>query len=143
MSNSESAAAPVADAPYSPSTPAPTPTPEDPLQGVLHARQGTHRCADVLVDILVKSGVEVVFGLPGGAIAAMNDALMDRKEIRVITTRHESGAMFAAAAYARITQKPAVVMVTSGPFLVPTSQIGTAQRTSRGCEGKSGTHGSA
>ncbi len=73
------------------------------------------RTADVLVDVLVEAGVEVVFVLPGGAIAPINDALLDRPEIRVIMSRHESGAVFAAAAYARATGKVGVVMVTSGP----------------------------
>jgi acetolactate synthase-1/2/3 large subunit len=76
------------------------------------------RTADVLIDVLVEAGVEVVFGLPGGAIAPLNDALLDRPEIRVITTRHESGAMFAAAAYARTTGKIGVVFLTSGPGIL-------------------------
>ncbi|MBX3193262.1 MAG: thiamine pyrophosphate-binding protein [Labilithrix sp.] len=79
------------------------------------ARDAGRRTADVLIDVLIDAGVEVVFGLPGGAIAPLNDALLDRPEVRVVTTRHESGAMFAAAAYARTTGKLAVVLVTSGP----------------------------
>jgi acetolactate synthase-1/2/3 large subunit len=73
------------------------------------------RTADTLIDMLVQAGVEVVFGLPGGTIAPLFDALIDRPEIRVISSRHESGAMFAAAAYARATGKLGVVFVTSGP----------------------------
>jgi acetolactate synthase-1/2/3 large subunit len=72
------------------------------------------RGADLLVQMLADEGVDVVFGLPGGAISPVHDALLDRK-IRVVTTRHESGAMFAAAAYARATGKLGVVAVTSGP----------------------------
>lgn len=74
----------------------------------------TVRGADHLVDMLVSAGVEVMFGLPGGAISPVHDALLDR-DIRVVTTRHEAGAMFAAAAYARATGKLGVVAVTSGP----------------------------
>lgn len=74
----------------------------------------TVRGADLVVDMLEAEGVDVVFGLPGGAISPIHDALLDSK-IRTITTRHESGAMFAAAAYARTTGKLAVVAVTSGP----------------------------
>jgi acetolactate synthase I/II/III large subunit len=74
----------------------------------------TSRAADVLVKLLVDAGVEVVFGLPGGPISPVHDALLD-SSIRVITTRHESGAMFAAAGYARTTGKLGVVAVTSGP----------------------------
>jgi acetolactate synthase I/II/III large subunit len=72
------------------------------------------RVADVLVAILEEAGVDVVFGLPGGAISPVHDALLD-SPIRVVTTRHESGAMFAAAAHARSTGRLAVVAVTSGP----------------------------
>src|SRR4051795_1322244 len=79
---------------------------------------GERRVADVLIDVLVESGVDVVFGLPGGAIGPLNDALLDHPGIRVITTRHESGALFAAAAYARTTGKIGVVMVTSGPGIL-------------------------
>ncbi|MBX3160054.1 MAG: response regulator [Deltaproteobacteria bacterium] len=74
----------------------------------------TVRAADLLVQLLAEAGVDVVFGLPGGAISPVHDALLDSK-VRVVTTRHESGAMFAAAAYARATGKLAAVAVTSGP----------------------------
>src|SRR3954470_17550087 len=73
------------------------------------------RLADVLVDLRAKAGVEVVFGLPGGTIAPVYDALLDRPDIRTITARHETSAMFAAAGYARSTGKLGVVLVTSGP----------------------------
>lgn len=76
------------------------------------------RTADILVDILVNAGVEVIFGLPGGPIAPIHDALIDRPEIRTITTRHEAGALFAAAGYAQATGKLAVVVVTSGPGIL-------------------------
>jgi acetolactate synthase I/II/III large subunit len=74
----------------------------------------TTRGADLLVSMLHTAGVDVVFGLPGGAISPVHDALMDNS-IRVITTRHEAGAMFAAAGYAQTTGKLGVVAVTSGP----------------------------
>jgi acetolactate synthase-1/2/3 large subunit len=74
----------------------------------------TLRAADVLVAMLADAGVDVVFGLPGGPISPIHDALLD-SSIRVITTRHESGAMFAAAGYAHATGKLGVVAVTSGP----------------------------
>ena len=82
------------------------------------ARDEGIRAADVLVDVLVDEGVRVVFGIPGGAIAPLYDALLDHPEIRVVTSRHENGAMFAAAAYARMTGKIGVVLVTSGPGLL-------------------------
>jgi acetolactate synthase-1/2/3 large subunit len=72
------------------------------------------RGADLLVSMLNAAGVDVVFGLPGGAISPVHDALLDNS-IRVITTKHEAGAMFAAAGYAHTTGKLGVVTVTSGP----------------------------
>jgi acetolactate synthase-1/2/3 large subunit len=69
----------------------------------------------VIVDLLVDAGVDVIFGLPGGPISPIHDALLDHDDLRVVTTRHESGAMFAAAAYARTTGKLGVAVVTSGP----------------------------
>jgi acetolactate synthase I/II/III large subunit len=74
----------------------------------------TIRGANLVVEMLAETGVEIVFGLPGGAISPVHDALLDSK-LRVVTTRHESGAMFAAAGYARATGRLAVVAVTSGP----------------------------
>lgn len=74
----------------------------------------SRRGADVLVSMLAEAGVEVIFGLPGGAISPVHDALLD-SPIHSVTTRHESGAMFAAAGYAHTTGKLGVVAVTSGP----------------------------
>lgn len=72
------------------------------------------RTADVLVDVLEAAGVTTVFGLPGGPISPIHDALMDRS-LRVVTTRHESGALFAAAGWAHTTGTLGVAAVTSGP----------------------------
>lgn len=76
--------------------------------------QNADRGADVLVRLLAEHGVEVIFGLPGGVISPVHDALLD-SPIRHITTRHESGALFAAAGYARTSGKIGVAAVTSGP----------------------------
>ena len=78
----------------------------------------TRRAADVLVDILAQAGVEVVFGLPGGPISPVHDAMLDRGDMRVVTTKHESGALFAAAGYAHTTGKLGVAVVTSGPGIL-------------------------
>lgn len=78
------------------------------------------RTADVLVDVLVDAGVDAVFGLPGGAISPVFDALLDRPGIRLVTTRHEAGAIFAAIGYARATGRLGVVVVTSGPGILNT-----------------------
>jgi acetolactate synthase-1/2/3 large subunit len=73
------------------------------------------RAADALVDILIANGVDTIFGLPGGPISPLIDALIDRPEVRVINTRSEGAAMFAAAGYAHASGKLGVVMVTTGP----------------------------
>ena len=73
------------------------------------------RAADHVVDILVQQGIRTIFGLPGGAISPVYDALMDHPEVRVVTCKHETMAVFAAAAHARATDGVGVVLVTSGP----------------------------
>jgi acetolactate synthase-1/2/3 large subunit len=71
--------------------------------------------ASILVESLVRQGVEFVFGYPGGAVLPIYDALFDEARIRHILVRHEAGAAHAAEGYARSTGKPGVVLVTSGP----------------------------
>ena len=72
--------------------------------------------ADVLVESLIRHGVEVIFAYPGGASMPMHQALTRfRDRIRTILPRHEQGGIFAAEGYARVTGKPGVVMATSGP----------------------------
>src|SRR3954451_12796286 len=71
--------------------------------------------ADVLVESLVRHGVEVIFAYPGGASMPMHQALTRFKDrIRTILPRHEQGGIFAAEGYARTTGKPGDVMATSG-----------------------------
>ncbi|MDD3800221.1 MAG: thiamine pyrophosphate-binding protein, partial [Novosphingobium sp.] len=71
--------------------------------------------AKILVESLVRQGVEYVFGYPGGAVLPIYDELFDDKRVRHILVRHEAGAAHAAEGYARSTGKPGVVLVTSGP----------------------------
>jgi len=71
--------------------------------------------ANILVESLVRQGVEFVFGYPGGAVLPIYDALFGESRIRHILVRHEAGAAHAAEGYARSTGKPGVVLVTSGP----------------------------
>src|SRR5690349_9720593 len=75
----------------------------------------TVRAADALVELLVAHGVEVIFGLPGGPISPVMDALLDRPEIRVVSTRSEGAALFAAAGYAHTSGRLGVALVTTGP----------------------------
>ncbi|MGX7925994.1 biosynthetic-type acetolactate synthase large subunit [Tsuneonella sp. HG094] len=71
--------------------------------------------AKILIECLVRQGVEFVFGYPGGAVLPIYDELFADTRIRHILVRHEAGAAHAAEGYARSTGKPGVVLVTSGP----------------------------
>jgi acetolactate synthase-1/2/3 large subunit len=71
--------------------------------------------AAILVESLVKQGVEFVFGYPGGAVLPIYDELFSDDRVRHILVRHEAGAAHAAEGYARSTGRPGVVLVTSGP----------------------------
>ena len=71
--------------------------------------------AEILVETLKREGVKHIFGYPGGVILNIFDLLYDDKDIQLILTRHEQGAVHAADGYARSTGKPGVVLVTSGP----------------------------
>lgn len=70
--------------------------------------------ADILVQSLHDQDVDIIFGYPGGAVLQIYDALY-RNPIRHILTRHEQGAIHAAEGYARVMNKPGVVIATSGP----------------------------
>jgi len=70
--------------------------------------------AQALIKSLEHQGVEVIFGLPGGAILPVYDPIID-SSIRHILVRHEQGAGHMAEGYAQVTGKPGVAMVTSGP----------------------------
>lgn len=85
--------------------------PEDPVR----AGQ-TMTGADALVLSLIKGGVDLVFGYPGGAIMPVYDALLNFKDrIRHVLVRHEQGSIHAAEGYARASGKPGVCIATSGP----------------------------
>jgi acetolactate synthase-1/2/3 large subunit len=70
--------------------------------------------AQALIKSLEMEEVEVMFGLPGGAILPVYDPLID-SSIRHILVRHEQGAGHMASGYAHATGRPGVAMVTSGP----------------------------
>ena len=71
--------------------------------------------ADIVIETLKAEGVEVIFGLPGGAIMEVYDALYRDGTIKHILTRHEQGAGHMAEGYAKATGKVGVAMTTSGP----------------------------
>ncbi len=70
--------------------------------------------AKAIVKSMEDEGVEVIFGIPGGVVLPVFDALFD-SSIRNILTRHEQGAIHAAEGYARATGKVGVCIATSGP----------------------------
>ncbi|HEY3966115.1 MAG TPA: biosynthetic-type acetolactate synthase large subunit [Planctomycetaceae bacterium] len=72
--------------------------------------------ADILVEALVRQGVDTIFAYPGGASMPMHQALTHQSDrLRTILPRHEQGGIFAAEGYARTTGKIGVCMATSGP----------------------------
>lgn len=70
--------------------------------------------SQILLDALIREGVEYIFGIPGGANLPLFDALYG-SPIKFILTRHEQGAGHAADGYARATGKVGVCLATSGP----------------------------
>src|SRR5580693_10662405 len=70
--------------------------------------------AQIVIESLIAEGVDVIFGYPGGAILPTYDALLDSK-IKHVLVRHEQGATHMAEGYARVSGRPGVVLVTSGP----------------------------
>jgi len=75
----------------------------------------TFKGADAVLKALEQEGVEVIFGIPGGASMPIYDPLVDRSPIRHVLCRHEQGAGHAAEGYAWATGKVGVCMATSGP----------------------------
>ncbi len=71
--------------------------------------------AEILVECLKKEGVKHIFGYPGGVVLNIFDTLYDEKNLDLILTRHEQGAIHAADGYARARGKVGEALVTSGP----------------------------
>lgn len=79
----------------------------------------TKTVGEAMVDLLEANGVEVVFGIPGVHTVELYRGLAS-SNIRHITPRHEQGAGFMADGYARVTGKPGVALVITGPGLTNT-----------------------
>lgn len=73
------------------------------------------RVADVIVQTLKQLGVTTFYGIPGGAICPIYDALVDHPELRVINTRHETGAAFMAMGHSKVGGSLPCILMTSGP----------------------------
>ncbi len=69
----------------------------------------------VVTEALLKEGVKIIFGYPGGAVIPLYDVLYETPEIKHILTRHEQAAAHAADGYARATGEVGVCIATSGP----------------------------
>ena len=69
----------------------------------------------IVCESLIQEGVDVLFGLPGGAILPLYQTLPEYPQLRHILVRHEQGAAHAADGYARVTGRPGVAWATSGP----------------------------
>jgi len=98
----------------------PLPSPDSPKEKALTdsttAAPGARPGGQILADTLALQGVDTVFGVPGESYLAVLDGLYRHRErIRFVTCRQEGGAAFMADAYAKLTGKPGVVMVTRGP----------------------------
>ena len=71
--------------------------------------------SEIICEALLREGVDVVFGHPGGAVLPLYDALYKYEQLRHILVRHEQCAAHAADGYARVTGKAGVCIATSGP----------------------------
>ncbi len=94
--------------------------PEDPRQtGPIRRRRRApakdSTVANAFLDILEAEGVTAIFGVPGGPLTGLFEAMHARDSIRFVLAKHEAGAAFMAAAHARITRSLAVCCATSGP----------------------------
>ena len=70
--------------------------------------------AQIVCESLLKEGVDVAFGLPGGAILPLYGVLHEYPQLRHILVRHEQAAVMAADGYARATGRVGVCIATSG-----------------------------
>lgn len=87
--------------------------------------------AEIVMECLLREGVEVMFGYPGGAILPTYDAMTKYPQLRHVLVRHEQGAAHMADGYARATGKVGVAIATSGPGATNlVTGIGTAMMDS-------------
>jgi acetolactate synthase-1/2/3 large subunit len=93
------------------------PAPSAAVEGLPdEANPAEMRGARILLEALLREGVDTIFGYPGGAVLHIYDALAHmRNQLRHILARHEQGAVHMAEGYAKATGEVGVVLVTSGP----------------------------
>lgn len=68
-----------------------------------------------ILEMLEAEGVEYIFGVPGGPLTALFEALQERKRIKLVLAKHEGGAAFMAASHSRVRGGLAVCVGTTGP----------------------------
>lgn len=93
----------------------PAPALENPGCRAVPRQEETHRVSDVIVQTLADLGVDTFYGIPGGAICPIYDALYDHPSMRIINTRHETGAAFMAMGHAKVGGSLPCLLMTSGP----------------------------
>ncbi|GLB41575.1 putative acetolactate synthase [Lyophyllum shimeji] len=89
----------------------PGPYPNAPLDHTFVGLSG----GQIFHEMMLRHGVKHIFGYPGGAILPVFDAIYKSEHFEFVLPRHEQGAGHMAEGYARISGKPGVVLVTSGP----------------------------
>lgn len=82
---------------------------------ITQTRRIVRPAAAQLIDALVEAGVRTFFGIPGGPVSPVFDAILQHPEARLIESRHETCAAFAAADYQRASGETPAVVVTAGP----------------------------
>ncbi|CAK5269880.1 unnamed protein product [Mycena citricolor] len=93
------------------STPHYGPPPNEPMDHSFIGLSG----GEVFHEMMLRHGVKQIFGYPGGAILPVFDAIYNSSHFDFVLPRHEQGAGHMAEGYARVSGKPGVVLVTSGP----------------------------
>jgi len=78
------------------------------------------KLSDLLVERLVRLGIDTAFAVTGGASMHLNDSFGENSAIKVVYMHHEQACAMAAEGYARTTNKPAVVLTTAGPGAINT-----------------------
>ncbi|PSP82836.1 acetolactate synthase, large subunit, biosynthetic type [Halobacteriales archaeon QS_1_68_17] len=96
-------------------TPTSKPADTDDAEGEKRDRKPVETGADSVVAALKNAGVEYLFGVQGGAIMPVYDALYEDEDLTHVTMAHEQGAAHAADAFGIVTGDPGVCMATSGP----------------------------
>lgn len=73
------------------------------------------KLTDYVAQFLHDKGIRTVFGLTGGAVVHFFDSIASRNDMQIVFTQHEQAASFAAESCAKVTKKPGVCIITTGP----------------------------